>query len=273
VNFVGYSPERFQEGNTEWSFARTPRLVSGVSNEAAILARSFLGLVCEEVVDVKTPEVAEISKLVENAYIACNISLHGEINRLAAAHKVSGMAIADAAATKPYGYHPFWPGAGFGGHCLPNDLQMLRNAMAAVHIKSPLLDGAASVSAMVPEFLVDRLTEELGRSLDGEYVVIVGVGFKPGSSDTFCSPAEPVVRELRRSGAVVQYFDSLVTEFHVDGERVERAEFREKNRPGIAVVLIKDPAIKDLMLASFELLLDASRGGVQAGHNCRVVRI
>lgn len=273
TNLVGYSPERLQEANNTWNLMNTPRLVAGVNAEALRCTETFVKSVCESVVPVDPPEVAELSKLLENAFIACGISLLGELTTLASAHNASAKAIACAAATKPYGYYPFWPGSGFGGHCIPNDLMILRNAMAEKGLDAPLLSSVGAVAAGMPLFLVAKLRHHLNRPLAGQRVLIVGVGFKPGSSDTVNSPAEPLIRELLRQNAIPAYLDERVPQFSVDGVLIERVTATERLRPCVAIALSSSDDISKAPPQSIELLLDASRGAIQAPPSCRVVPI
>ena len=134
-----------------------PHLVGGLDPRAGRLAAAFLSCLCDMVVPVASPEVSELSKLLENAFITVGVGLAGEITRIAHGLGVSASEVCEAAATKTLGYHPFHPGPGVGGHCLPNDLRMLQAAARNLGWDAPLLAGASRVTAEQPRWVVDRL--------------------------------------------------------------------------------------------------------------------
>jgi len=224
---VAYCPERLREGDDRSEILRTPRLVGGMTAAATQSACCFLSRVGVESVPVSAPEVAELSKLLENAFLTTGISLMGEITELSHAIGISGSEVASAAATKPTGYFPFRPGPGIGGHCLLNDLQLLRNATLLRSVRSPLIqalsDSCQGLSPSVIGFL-RKMMEKAEQSLAGSRVWIIGVGFKVGSANTSNTPATELVRILRANDAQVVYSDSLVESFEVDQLRVEKIE-------------------------------------------------
>jgi UDP-N-acetyl-D-mannosaminuronate dehydrogenase len=185
--------------------------------------------------------------------------------------------VCEAAATKTIGYHAFYSGPGIGGHCLPNDLKILRAAARRLDWDTPLIEGAIQVTSQQPGFVVDRLETLLTRSggrLSGSDVLLVGVGFKIGSADTTATPSGEVVRILRARGARPLFLDSQVLEFVVDGARVERVEldaWAGATFPA-AIVLAGDPAVEAHRLErAVRLVLDAGgsrvlRGSFSAAH-------
>lgn len=268
---VAHCPERLQSDNSVWTFRNTPRVVGGMDTAATLTAESFLRTMCDEVMPVSAPEISEISKLLENCFMSVGISLIAEITRLAHTHGVAASEVTRAASTKPYGYYAFHPGPGIGGHCIPNDLKILRNAMHSSGISSALLDGACEESTRLPVDTVgylEQLAPSRGTGLKGLEVLVVGMGFKIGSPDTTLTPARDIVRELRKRGAVPVYLDSQVPHFDVDGQAVIRLEADQL--PGKAfvagVVLAGDPALSGEQLqASVEVLLDTGGGRAVSG--------
>jgi UDP-N-acetyl-D-glucosamine dehydrogenase len=265
-DFVAHCPERLQPGNTAWTVANIPHAVAGVDDESTHLALALLERIVAEVAPAPAPEVTELAKLMENAFIAVGVALAGDITRLAHAVGAAGTDVARAAATKPFAYHPFVPGPGIGGHCLPNDLAML----AAIHrehgITSPLLDGACEVLAELPEVTIRRLRTALtqaGCRLPGAGVLLVGLGFKVGSSDLTNTPARELVRLLHAQHARPSYLDREVRSFSVDGVDVPAVEPEDVTaaRFDAAILLAGDSRIAGEQLArAARIVVDASGG-------------
>lgn len=268
---VAHAPERLRIGDDDARTLATPRLVAGLTPTAGQRAEAFLARIGLQPVRASAPEVTELSKLLENAFLTTNIALIGEITRLAHAAGVSAREVTAAAATKPHGYFAFHPGPGIGGHCLRNDLDLLRQHAYAHALSTPMLDGIAHVAAELPAMVVRRLEQRLAaldQQLRGTSVLLVGVGFKIGSPDLTETPAIPIVRALRQAGAKPAYADSIVPVFEVDGDPVPRCtiERQGSRRFGAALVLAGDRAIAapDLR-ASCTCILDAGGGVITEG--------
>jgi UDP-N-acetyl-D-glucosamine dehydrogenase len=267
--FVAHSPERLAVGH-DWQMLKgIPHLVAGVDAQATRLAEAFLRRICDTVVPVSSPEVTELSKLLENAFLSVGIALVGEVTRLAHDLGVSAREVSDAAATKPFGYYAFYPGPGVGGHCLPNDLRMLAEVARAAGKASPLLEAAITANAEHASRVVDRLDDLLrrnGSTLRSARVLCVGMGFKPGSPDTTATPAVEVMRLLRARGAEPLYVDSRVASFEVDSIAVPRLAPAElaTSRISAVLVLAGDPELSEQQLPG-KVVLDAGGGAVLAG--------
>lgn len=269
--FVAHAPERLRAGDQEWTLKTIPHLLGGTDEAATKLATQMMGAVCNTVVPVSGPEVSELSKLLENAFLAMGIGFIGEMTRMSHALGISAEEVARAAATKPFGYFAFYPGAGIGGHCIPNDLQILRRAIRELGLNAPLLDGTSAAADDMPKVVVDFLSDRMvehGQSLRGGRVLLVGVGYKIGSSDTTDTPARDVVRYLREIGADVYYTDHRVPAFMVDGESVPavgRGEL-EAGRFDAAIVLTGDEKLEGALLAATAgVIVDAGGGRVVPG--------
>jgi nucleotide sugar dehydrogenase len=214
--------------------------------------------------------VSELAKLLENAFLTTGISLVGEVTRLAHAAGVPAREVTEAAATKPHGYFPFHPGPGIGGHCLRNDLDLLRQHAATLGLPTPMLDGIAEVAAGLPDLVVarlERLLAESGRQLRGADVLLVGVGFKAGSPDLTETPAEPIARRLRETGARVAYADAQVPVFAVDRVPLRRvAAELAGERFAAGVVLAGDRTVGiEVLRGACGVVLDAGGGAILGG--------
>lgn len=269
--FVAHCPERLQEGNNNWTIANIPRLVGGLTTPATELASRFYQTICDDVITVSAPEVSELSKLLENVYMAVGIGLVGEVTRMAHALGISAQEVTAAAATKPFGYHAFHPGPGIGGHCIPNDLLILQRAGQTLGLSGGVLAETIKASADLPVSVVDYLEGLLashGWHLDRTRVLLVGMGFKIGSSDTTATPARDVVRLLRQRGAVPAFLDSRIPAFEVDGQAVEAIQAQDLY-PGTfraGLVLAGDAAVAgDTLQRAVSVLLDTGGGRLYAG--------
>jgi UDP-N-acetyl-D-glucosamine dehydrogenase len=204
-----------------------PRLVGGLNPSGTQRACAFFEHVGLRPVPVSSPEVSELAKLLENAFLTTSIGLIGEITRVAHALGLSAHEVTQAAATKPHGYMAFHPGPGIGGHCLRNDMDILRQHAAGLSLVTPMLDGVAAVAEDLPGMVVQDLERRLtadGRMLAGARILLVGVGFKPGSPDVTATPAGPIARRLREAGAELAYVDASVPLFAVDGIELPRLQ-------------------------------------------------
>lgn len=213
--FVCFSPERIDPGVASHTPAETPRVVGGYTPECAQRALGFLTHTASGVHVVSSLEAAEMTKLLENTFRAVNIALANEFANAARELSVDVMEVIEAASTKPYGYTPFYPGAGVGGHCIPCDPHYLLWQLRAKRISSPLVEAAMSAIASRPREVVNqawRVLAERGQSLRGARVLVVGVSYKPGLSDVRESPALAIIDMLAAEGADVSYADPHVAE-------------------------------------------------------------
>jgi len=224
---VAFSPERIDPGNTAHPPERVPRVVGGCTAACAEHAARVLRLFAPVVHEVSSAEAAEMTKLYENTFRAVNIALANEMAEIARRLGLDVMEVIGAAATKPYGFMPFRPGPGVGGHCIPCDPHYLLWQLRARQTHAPLIAGAMDAIAMRPLRVVERAVEVLagcGRSPAGARVLLAGVAYKPGVADTRESPARVILAELSRRGALVSYTDPLVPTLVLpDGTRLDSA--------------------------------------------------
>lgn len=205
------SPERVDPGRSDWNQKNTPRLYAGLTPEASTAVRDFYSTFCNELVEVSSPEVAESAKLFENTFRQVNIALVNEFAQIAHALGISVYETLDAAATKPYGFMKFMPSAGVGGHCIPVDPSYLAHTAAELGVPATFIERANEVNLEMAKYVVDRVTEDNGGSLQGKKIQVVGVAYKPNVADVRETPAEPVIEELKKAGASVTWSDDLVS--------------------------------------------------------------
>jgi UDP-N-acetyl-D-glucosamine dehydrogenase len=204
------SPERVDPGNAEWGAKNTPRLIGGLTPAAIAIAREFYGSFCDSIIEVSSPEVAETAKIFENTFRQVNIALVNEFAQIANALGISGREVLEAAATKPYGFMPFKPGPGVGGHCIPVDPSYLAHVANEVGVAATFIKRANEVNLGMPAYVVKRVMAGSGGSIKGKKVVVVGVSYKSNIADTRETPAAQVIDLLREQGAGVTWHDDLV---------------------------------------------------------------
>ena len=210
---LAYSPERIDPTNKKWNIGNTPKLVAGLTENAAKRAGEFYEKFVDSITICTSLEIAETAKLLENSFRLVNISF---INELAIFCQKIGIDISEvisAAATKPYGFMPFYPSIGAGGHCIPVDPIYLANAAKAVGVPSRFIELADQVNQEMPGYFVDRAEEILG-SLKAKKVLVVGVSYKPNVADVRESPAEGLIAGLRQKNSYVSWHDDLVKEWN-----------------------------------------------------------
>jgi UDP-N-acetyl-D-glucosamine dehydrogenase len=203
------SPERVDPGNATWSQKNTPRLLAGLTPEATALARKFYSSFCDQIVEVSSPEVAEAAKLFENTFRQVNIALVNEFAQISGALNIPTREVLEAAATKPFGFMSFQPGAGVGGHCIPVDPSYLAHVAEVAGVPATFIRYANEVNLAMPAYVVSRVAGDVG-SLKGKKVVVVGVTYKANVTDTREAPAALVISELHKLGANVSWHDPVV---------------------------------------------------------------
>jgi UDP-N-acetyl-D-glucosamine dehydrogenase len=210
---LAFSPERIDPTNKKWGISNTPKLVAGFTDDAAKRAGEFYGKFIEFITTCSSLEIAETAKLLENSFRLVNISF---INELAIFCQKIGIDVSEvisAAATKPYGFMPFYPSVGVGGHCIPVDPIYLANAAKAVGAPSRLIELADQVNQEMPGYFVGRAEEKLG-SLKAKKVLVVGVSYKPNVADVRESPVKALITGLDQKGAHVFWHDDLVKDWN-----------------------------------------------------------
>jgi UDP-N-acetyl-D-glucosamine dehydrogenase len=224
---AAFSPERIDPGRTDHTLRTTPKVVGGLTDECRRRAVALYREVCDEVVEVSTPEAAELTKLLENVFRSVNIALVNELAILCDRMGIDIWEVTDAAATKPYGFMAFKPGPGLGGHCLPVDPFYLAWRAREFDMQTEFIELAGEVNQKMPYFCVERVARALNdhaKSVRGSRVAIFGVSYKPGVGDLRESPALRIIRLLREQGAEIVYHDEFVPELPELGLRSDWPE-------------------------------------------------
>ncbi|NLE45747.1 MAG: nucleotide sugar dehydrogenase [Chloroflexi bacterium] len=218
---LAFSPERIDPGNTQWSAYNTPKVVGGMTPQCTQLAADLLRQMGAPVHVVSSPAAAELTKLLENTFRSVNIALVNELAVLAERMGIDFWEVINAARTKPFGFMPFYPGPGVGGHCIPVDPYYLSWKAREYDYYTEFIELAGEVNQAMPYHVVDLVTQALslhGHALRNAQILVLGVAFKPGVDDPRTSPAERVIELLLSRRANVRYHDPYVPRFRVGGD-------------------------------------------------------
>ena len=211
--FLAFSPERVDPGNRRFPLARIPKVVGGVTPACAKLAETLYAAVVERVVPVSSPRAAEMIKLFENTFRAVNVALVNELAIMCRRLGLSVWEIVEGAATKPFGFMPFAPGPGIGGHCLPSDPHYLAWKARLAGYDARSIAFAHEINAAMPAYVVELAADALNeraRATRGSRILVLGVAYKAGVGDVRDAPAVPIVEALLAKGARVDYVDPHV---------------------------------------------------------------
>ena len=259
---VAFAPERIDPGNVVHGQEQTPRVVGGVTRGCADAAALVLGEVAPKIAVVSSPEAAELTKLYENTFRAVNIALAFELAEIAGSHGICTAEVTDAAATKPYGYMPFYPGPGVGGHCIPCDPHYLLAGLDERGVDARIIRHAMASIADRPGAVVTRVEEELAvaeRELAGARVLVVGVTYKPGVRDVREAPALEIIELLHERGAAVGFHDPLVPSVRLeDGLSLLSTDAPHAQDWDIAVLATRHPDQSLAWLDEIECVLDCT---------------
>jgi UDP-N-acetyl-D-glucosamine dehydrogenase len=225
--FLAFSPERIDPGNTSFNTHNTPKIVGGITEECTEIARIFYSQFIERIVPVSNTKSAELVKLLENTFRSVNIGMVNELALMCDVLGVDVYEVIDAAATKPFGFIPFYPGPGLGGHCIPIDPHYLAWKLKALNFQARFIGLAAEINGMMPSVVTTLVGEGLNRfskSIRGSRVLILGVAYKRNVSDCRESPALDVMRMLSDKGAILSYNDPLVPTLRMNGNVLKSVE-------------------------------------------------
>lgn len=211
--YLAFSPERIDPGNKVYTVARTPRIVGGVTSECTRRAANLYSNIIQEIYPVSAPESAELAKLLENIFRSVNIALANELAILCHRMGIDVWEVIEAASTKPFGFMPFYPGPGLGGHCIPIDPFYLAWRARAYDMNTEFVELAGRVNVSMPDYAVRRIATALNsekQAISGSRILILGVSYKPNVSDLRESPSLKIMRLLAEAGADISYHDPHV---------------------------------------------------------------
>src|SRR3954451_21989551 len=239
--FLGYAPERVDPGNKQWDVHTTPKLVGGVTDECLRRTKLLYETIVNTVQPVSSPMVAETAKLHENTFRAVNIALANELCVMCDRLGISSWEVIEAAASKPFGFLPHYPGPGLGGDCIPVVPHFLAWRLREYGYSARLIDAAHEVNAQMPQHVIQKVADALndqGKAIKGSRLLLLGMAYKPDVHDTRESPGIEILRQLAQRGAEVSYCDPWVPTLEVDDRRYESAEWSEAEATGADLVVM-----------------------------------
>ena len=259
--YLAFSPERVDPGNPQYQTKNIPKVVGGINEDSTKCAVAFYSQVMDKVVPVSSPSVAEMVKLLENTFRAVNIGLVNELALMCHRMGLDVWEVIDAARTKPFGFMPFYPGPGLGGHCIPIDPFYLSWKARQFNFEARFIELAGSVNGAMPEFVVQRIIDALNsqkKSLNGSRVHILGVAYKRDVNDLRESPALEVLELLAHRGAEVSYTDPYVPAFKHASLDLKSVDEKQAHARIDCGVIITDHKVFDYpaMIKNFPLLVD-----------------
>lgn len=232
--FVAFSPERIDPGNPTYGVRNTPKIVGGVTPACQAVTVALYSTAVEQVIPVSSPTAAEMAKLLENTFRAVNIGLVNEMALVCDKLGIDVWEVIQAAASKPFGFMPFYPGPGLGGHCIPIDPHYLSWKLKTMNYTTRFIELASEVNTSMPLYVINKVTAALNdeaKAVKGSKIVVLGVAYKPNVDDVRESPALDIIELLRQKGAQVVYHDPHVPHIRLEGDHamlLESAEYSEK---------------------------------------------
>jgi UDP-N-acetyl-D-glucosamine dehydrogenase len=275
---LAFSPERVDPGNQVYQTKNTPKVVGGVTPDCTKAAVAFYESFLDAVVPVSSTRAAEMTKLLENIFRCVNIALMNELLQVSERMGINIWEVVDAAKTKPFGFMPFYPGPGLGGHCIPIDPFYLSWKARQYDMHTEFIELAGKTNEAMPYYVVKRLMEALNthrKALAGSKILMLGVAYKANIDDMRESPAIKIADLLLKAEADLVYHDPFVPEFFVDGRNVPSIELTEENLCGAdAVLVVTGHSNVDyhLVVRSSKLVLD-TRNALQAFDDNCVIRL
>jgi UDP-N-acetyl-D-glucosamine dehydrogenase len=260
--FLAFSPERIDPGNTAYNTRNTPKIVGGITAQCTEIARVFYSQFIEHVIPVSSTKCAEMVKLLENTFRSVNIGMVNELAQMCDVLGVDVYEVIDAAASKPFGFIPFYPGPGLGGHCIPIDPHYLAWKLKALNFQARFIGLASEINGMMPSVVTTMVGEGLNRfskSIRGSKVLILGVAYKKNVSDCRESPALDVMRMLSEKGAILSYNDPFVPTLRMNGKTLKSVELTSVNiESQDCVIILTDHSAYDFrrIMAASKLVVD-----------------
>ncbi|UCD54104.1 MAG: nucleotide sugar dehydrogenase [Dehalococcoidia bacterium] len=276
--YLAFSPERIDPGGKNYSIGNTPKIVGGIDPQSTKLAGLLYSEIAEVVVPVSCPEVAEMTKVFENVFRSVNIALVNELAQLCERMGISVWEVIDAASTKPFGYMPFYPGPGVGGHCIPLDPYYLASKAREYDFHTRFIALAAEINEHMPYYVASRIMEALGtqgKSLSGAKILVLGAGYKKDAADIRVSPSLKLIELLQQMGADVSYNDPCIPKIQLDQTTLTSVDLTQECLCSAdCVVIATDHSCYNLkqIIAQSKLVFD-TRGATRGLKGDNIIRL
>ncbi len=278
--FVAFSPERIDPANPKYGVRNTPKVVGGVTPACTDVTIALYSAAVDQVVRVSSPTAAEMVKLLENTFRAVNIGLVNEMALMCDKLGVDVWEVIEAAKTKPFGFMPFYPGPGLGGHCIPIDPLYLSWKLKTLNYTARFIELASEINASMPGYVVGKITDALNddsKSVKGSKIVVMGVAYKRDVDDVRESPALDVIHLLKQKGANVSYHDPFVARFRLeDGTPIDSTPYSEAlMQEADCVVIITDHTTIDWSSVTHhaKLIVDSRNAAAKVPGTAKVISL
>jgi UDP-N-acetyl-D-glucosamine dehydrogenase len=274
--FLCFSPERVDPGNAKYNTSNIPKVVGGTTAACSEMGRLFYAQALEKVVAVSSTQVAEMVKLLENTFRMINIGLANEIALMCDRMGINVWEVIDAAATKPFGFMPFYPGPGLGGHCIPIDPFYLSWKTKQAGIEARFIELAGYINGQMPHFVVDKIQgalNEHSKPVKGSHIHILGVAYKKDIEDVRESPALDIMLLLKRRGARLTYSDPHVPSLQLDGEQLKSEDAGAAAAADCTVVVTDHSSFNYRQIADRAKLIVDTRNAFKGIKSAKIVRL
>ena len=274
--FLCFSPERVDPGNRSYKTRNIPKVIGGATAACTEMGALLYSQVMEEVVPVSSTRVAEMVKLLENTFRMINIGLANEMALLCDQMKIDVWEVIDAAATKPFGFMPFYPGPGLGGHCIPVDPHYLSWKTRQAGHEARFIDLAARINGLMPQFVVDKIQTALndrGKPVRGSRIHVIGVAYKPDVADVRESPALDILALLAERGAALSYTDPLVAQVNLDSLQLASQPQQAAALADCVVIVTDHSAVDYDKLVEDACLIVDTRNRLKSFPDQKIVRL
>lgn len=276
--FLAFSPERIDPGRTDFTIYTTPKVIGGTTPDCTEVAVALYQHVVRDPVPVSSTAAAEMVKLLENTFRAVNIGLVNEMALMCDRLGLNVWEVVDAAATKPYGFMPFFPGPGLGGHCIPIDPHYLSWKLRTLNYTARFIELASEINGFMPEYVVSKIVDALNgecKSVNGSRILVLGVAYKPNVGDIRESPALDIIHLLQDKGAIMQYHDPYVPDLSHEGIPLQSTPLTSASLANAdCVVIITNHKLLDWQLVSEQarLVVD-TRNALRAAGSGRIISL
>ena len=277
--FIAFSPERIDPGNPVYGTHNTPKVIGGITPKCLEMATEVYGLIIDKVVPVSSTRAAELTKLLENTFRSINIGLVNELAMMCHLLNVDVWEVIQSAATKPFGFMPFYPGPGLGGHCIPIDPIYLSWKLKTLNYKARFIELASEINTFMPEYVVNRVTMALNeheRSVKGSKILVLGVAYKRDIDDPRESPALDIIDLLARHGADVRYHDPYISKVSIGDRTFQSVELSDKILTDQhAIVIATDHTAVDYerVVELSKLVIDTRNATAKIGRRENIVKL
>lgn len=279
--FLAFSPERIDPGNVKYNIRNTPKIVGGVTPDCGELAELLYQTITEKVVKVSSTKSAEMVKLLENTFRAINIGMVNEVAIMCDKLRVDTWEVIDAAATKPFGFMPFYPGPGLGGHCIPIDPHYLSWKLKTLNYSARFIELAGEINSSMPRYVVNKISDALNqdkKSVNGSKILLLGLAYKKDSNDFRESPALDILKLLKEKDADVTFHDPHIPKIQMDSDILNS----QKLEPSMlqnsdCVVIVADHSSYDwqFVVDHAKLIVDTRNAARETvpRETCRIVKL